>query len=42
MAALAFIPVRPVPVEKTLRDVRFHFVLFLFRVAFAVAVIVAV
>src|SRR5262249_29383227 len=40
VAALPFVPVRPVPVEQMFRNVSFYFVLFLFRIALTVAVIV--
>ena len=40
VGALAFIPMRPVAIEKMLGDVGLHFVLFFFGVALAVAIIV--
>ena len=40
VGALAFVPVGPVTIEKMLGDVGLHFVLFLFGVTLAVAVVV--
>src|SRR5439155_7279566 len=40
VGALAFIPMRPVAIEKMLGDMGLHFVLFFFGVALAVAIIV--
>src|SRR5258706_6813679 len=42
MAALAFVPMRPVAVEEGLPDVRVYFALFPFLVAPAIAIIVIV